>query len=143
MLARWNSLDREFDNLFRSLALRDVALPHPAFQGQTLAVPADVIETEQGFEVSLDLPGHDPKSIDVKLENETLTVTSERRPEARNEKDLWLRSERVTGNFTRSFVLPANVDSSKVEARFENGVLTVFLPKREEAKPRTIQVKAG
>ena len=143
MLARLNSLDREFDNLFRSLALRDVALPQPAFHGQASVAPADVIETEQGFEVSVDLPGHDPKSIDVKLENQTLTVSSQRKPEARSEKDLWVRSERPTGSFTRSFVLPSNVDSSKVEARYENGVLTVFLPKREEAKPRIIHVKVG
>lgn len=143
MLARWNNMDREFENLFRSIALRDVALPHAAFQAQALVAPADVIETEQGFEVKLDLPGHDPKSIDVKLENETLTVSSERRSEGRSEKDTWLRAERPNGSFTRSFVLPSNVDSTKVDARYDNGVLTVFLPKREEAKPRNIQVRVG
>jgi HSP20 family protein len=143
MLARWNSLDREFDNLFRNFVFRDVALPRPAFQDQAIAAPADVIETETGFEVKVDLPGHDPKSIDVKLENETLTLTSERRPEARTEKDTWLHAGRPTGTFTRSFTLPSSVDASKVEARYENGVLTVFLPKREEAKPKMIQVKVG
>ena len=144
MLAHWNSLDREFDNLVRNLVFRDVALPSPAFQqGQALAAPADVVETENGFEVKVDLPGHDPKSIDVKLENDTLTISSERRPDSRSEKDTWIHAGRPTGVFTRSFTLPSNVDGSKVEASYENGVLTVFLPKREEAKPRMIQVKVG
>ena len=143
MLARFNQLDREFDNLFRTFALRDVALPRQAFEKQPIVAPADVVETEAGFEVRVDLPGHDPKSIDVKLENDTLTISSARTAETRTEKDSWLRVERVHGTFSRSFVLPAIVDGSRVEAKYENGVLTVVLPKRDEAKPRSIQVKVG
>jgi HSP20 family protein len=143
MLARFNQLDSEFENLVRTLALRDVALPRQAFEKQQLAAPADVIETETGFEVRVDLPGHDPKNIEVRLEDDTLTISSVRNAEARTEKDNWLRVERVHGTFTRSFVLPAIVDGSRVEAKHENGVLTVMLPKREEARPRSIQVKVG
>ena len=143
MLARWDRIDREFDNLFRNLVFRDVALPRPAFQGQALAAPADVIETEGSFEVKVDLPGHDPKSIEVKMEDDTLTLSSQRHLEARSEKDTWLHAGRLSGTFTRSFRLPSNVDASKVDARYENGVLTVVLPKREEARPRTIEVKVA
>lgn len=144
MLARWDRLDREFDNLLRGLVFNDVALPKARFaDAAKLLAPADVVETDTGFEVKVDLPGHDPKSIQVQLDRETLTLSSERKAEQRTEKDNVLRVERAHGSFTRSFVLPKNVDASKIEAKYDHGVLSVFIPKKEEEKPRVIEVKVG
>lgn len=102
---------------------------------------ADVVETDAAFRVSLDLPGHDPKSIDIRVEDGTLSVRSERRFEVPPEGETVHRSERAYGTAYRAFALPKTVDAEKVEARYEAGVLTVTLPKREETKPRTIAVQ--
>ena len=104
---------------------------------------ADVVETDAAFRVSLDLPGHDPKSIDIRVEDGTLSVRSERKFPVPPEGETVLRSERAYGAAYRAFALPKSVDAGKVEARYEAGVLTVTLPKREETKPRTISVQVA
>jgi len=104
---------------------------------------ADVVETQNGFEVSLDMPGVEPKAIQIQVEEQTLTVQAERRQAALPKDGAVHRAERPTGTFSRSFALPGSVDGTRVEARYEAGVLSVSLPKREEAKPRTIQVKVA
>ncbi len=114
-----------------------------AVEPQGLRPAADILESEDGFEVSLDVPGVDPKAIQIQVEDQTLTVQAERRKGAPPKEGSFHRSERPTGTFLRSFTLPASVDGSRVEARSDAGVLTVTLPKREEAKPRTIQVKVA
>jgi HSP20 family protein len=141
MLARLNP--PLFDDLFRGAFFNDFVLPRGNWKATaaTFAPPADVVETQTAIEVTVDLPGHDAKSLDVKLENGVLTIQSERKQERRTEGDGVLRAERSFGQFARSFELPDTVDAGKVEAKFENGVLTVTLPKREETKPRTISVK--
>jgi len=140
MLARWNP--PLFDELFRGPFFSDFVLPKGnAAAAATFAPPADVLETQNAIQVKVDLPGHDPKSVQVKLEDGILTIQSERKQERREQQECVLRSERVFGAFTRSFSLPDVVDAQKVEAAFDNGVLTVTLPKREETKPRTINVK--
>jgi HSP20 family protein len=98
---------------------------------------ADIAETENEFLVSVDLPGYDPKSLQVKLEADTLTIQAERKPGPNS----YVRNERHSGVFARSFVLPNTIDNSKCQASLEHGVLTVTLPKREEAKPRVIDIK--
>lgn len=142
MLARLNP--PLFDDLFRGSFFNDFVLPRgnwKAAAATTFAPPADVVETQGAIEVTVDLPGHDPKSVEVKLEKGVLTIQSERKQERRAEGDGVLRAERSFGQFVRSFELPDTVDPQKVEAKFEHGVLTVTLPKREETKPRTISVK--
>lgn len=142
MLARLNP--PLFDDLFRGAFFNDFVLPRGNWKAPaatTFAPPADVVETQTAIEVTVDLPGHDPKSLEVKLENGVLTIQSERKQVARGEGDGVLRAERSFGQFVRSFELPDTVDPQKVEAKLENGVLTVTLPKREETKPRTISVK--
>ncbi len=124
--------------------LSDVARPLPGVPrgvaGYGLTPPADVLETEADFSVALDVPGLDPKALSIQVENDTLTVQAERKqPETKRDATAH-RSERAYGTFFRSFTLPASVDATRVEATYEVGVLTVVLPKREEAKPRTIQV---
>lgn len=102
---------------------------------------AELEETENALRLSVDLPGHDPKAIQISAEGDTLTVRSERKPQNLGDKGGAVRSERSYGLFARSFVLPSEFDAAKAEAKYENGVLTLVLPKREEAKPRTITVK--
>lgn len=122
-----------------SRLMNDTALATPAFSAG-LTPPADVLETAHEYRVALDLPGVDPATIKLSVEKDTLEVAAERRftqPAAGEELH---RSERAYGAFGRSFRLPTSVDAARVEARYEAGVLTVTLPKREEAKARAIPV---
>ncbi len=132
------ALTAEVDRLVNGLA-RPVA----GAWSYGLAPAADVLETEAGFRVVLDLPGLDPAALKIDIENDTLSVQAERKQPAPAQGETVHRSERSFGTFSRSFRLPKTVDGSRVEARYEHGVLTVVLPKREEAKPRTISVKVG
>lgn len=125
---------RDFDLLFQELA------GQTARQGRGFAPPADIYETEAGVTLQVDLPGHDPKAIEVKVEDGVLTVRSERKAEP-SAKDSARRLERGFGVYARSFTLPDTVDAAKVEARYEHGVLTLTLPRKEESKPRVIEVK--
>jgi HSP20 family protein len=145
MLTRWNpfngtDLFREADAMLRSSLLTDAPLPNSNWSVATLAPTADVCETPEGLEVKLDLPGHDPSALQVQLEAQKLTVNSERKQPAQKDAR-YLRAERMYGSFTRTFVLPRTVDTQRAEAKFEHGVLTIKLPLREEARPRTIDVK--
>jgi HSP20 family protein len=133
------TLTAEMDRLVNGLVRNPGAAPW----SYGLSPAADVLETEAGYEVVLDLPGLDPAAVKIDLENDTLTVQADRKQPAAAQGATLHRSERSFGTFVRSFRLPRTVDSSRVEARYEHGVLTVKLPKREEAKPRTISVKVG
>jgi len=133
------ALAPSFAPLFRELdaAMRGAPVPE-----MIRGVPAaDVLETRDALKVILDLPGHRPAELDVKVEDGTLTVRGERSIAELQEGERWLRRERTAGGFTRSFKLPTNVDANRVEARFEHGVLTVTLPRREDTLPRRIDVK--
>ena len=101
----------------------------------------DIFQTDQ-HEVVLkaEVPGVKREDIDIKVENNTLTITGERRQEKSVAKEHYHRVERCYGAFTRSFSLPNTIDSEKVRAEYRDGVLTVTLPLREEAKPRQITV---
>ena len=103
--------------------------------------PVDVWEDQEVLSLTAELPGIDPKDVDVHVENGVLTVKGERKLEREDRKDNYLRIERAYGAFTRSFTLPSTVDSEKVKAEFKNGLLRVLIPKREETKPRSIKVK--
>jgi HSP20 family protein len=143
MLTLWRNTDPTFAALSRQMdrLMKDVATPSAgAWAGYGLTPPADIHETEAGYTVVLDLPGHDPKAIQIQVENDTLTVQSERKFSEPAKDETVHRSERAHGTFSRSFSLPRTVDGGKVAAHYENGVLSVVLPKRDEAKPRTIRV---
>jgi len=105
-----------------------------------LAPAADIFETEAAYRVQLDLPGIDPKAIQLRVEKDTLSIQVDRKQPAAAAGETLHRSERAYGTFFRSFELSNAVDASRVEASYEQGVLTVTLPKREEAKARTIAV---
>ena len=127
-------LMRDVDQLFQELAGQATR------QGREFAPPTDIYETEAGVTIQVDLPGHDAKSIEVKVDKGVLTLRSERKaPEGTKENAR--RLERGFGVYTRSFKLPDTVDATNVEARYDNGVLTLALPRKEESKPRVIEVK--
>ena len=101
----------------------------------------DIYEDEEGVTLRFELAGVDPKDVDVRFENGVLTVKGERKLEREDKRENYHRVERSYGTFTRSFSLPGTVDADKVKAETRNGVLTITLPKKAEAKPRAIQVK--
>jgi HSP20 family protein len=100
----------------------------------------DIYETEGELVVKADLPDVPEKDIDIRIENNTLTITGERKFEQAVNKDNYLRVERAYGTFSRSFSLPNTVNTEAVQADYHNGLLTVHLPKREESKPKQIKV---
>jgi HSP20 family protein len=104
--------------------------------------PVDIFENEK-HEIVLraELPGLKKEDLDIRVENNTLTLRGERKRDAEVKQDSYHRIERVYGAFTRAFSLPTTVNAEKVEATFADGVLTITLPMREEAKPRQIQVQ--
>ena len=103
----------------------------------------DIYEDEQSIQLKLEVPGIDEKDLDVKVENNVLTVSGERRFEKEEKEENYRRVERQYGSFTRTFTLPTTVDAEKVEANYDKGVLKIALPKKAEAKPKQIKVNVG
>jgi HSP20 family protein len=103
----------------------------------------DIFETENELVLKADVPEMDPKNVSIQLENGTLTLKGERKFEEQKNGRGFHRIERGYGSFVRAFSLPDTVDGEKVKADYQNGVLTVTLPKKEVAKPKTINVEIG
>src|SRR6202166_1462260 len=107
-------------------------------------VPAvDIYETENELVVKADLPYVNPQKLDIRVENNILTIRGERKFESKVNEDNYLRIERAYGSFSRSFSLANSVKTDAIKADYQNGVLTLSLPKREEAKPKQIKVTVG
>jgi HSP20 family protein len=104
------------------------------------APAVDIYETENELVVKADLPEIDEKDLDVRVENNMLTIRGERKFEQKVKEDNYLRIERTYGSFSRSFSLPTTVNTEGIHAEYKNGVLTVQLPKRAEAKPRQVKI---
>jgi len=100
----------------------------------------DIYETEDDLVLKADLPDVNQKDIDVRVENQTLTIAGTRNFEKNGDRKGFHRIERSYGNFVRSFAVPNSFDTEAISAGFQNGVLTVKLPKKEAAKPRQIKV---
>lgn len=111
-----------------------------------LRVPeADVQETENELRVTVEIPGMKPEDIDLDLENNVLTISGEKNQtsEEEGEGNTWHLSERRYGKFTRSFVLPRDLEADRIDARYDNGVLRVTIPKSERARRRRIEIHNG
>src|ERR1700691_235986 len=135
------SLQDRMNRLFgdpRGAEARDESLTSTAF-----APGVDVYEDEHNLTVKIEVPGIDEKDIDVRIENNTLTVHGERKFEKEEKEENFRRVERSYGSFVRSFSLPQAVDAEKISADYKNGVLTLQLAKRAEAKPKQIKVNIG
>jgi HSP20 family protein len=121
-----------------------------SFRGQgdesaltTWAPAVDIYETPNELVVKADLPDVNEKDIDIRVENNLLTIRGERKFDKSVSEDNYLRVERTYGAFSRSFSLPNTVNPEAIVAEYKNGVLTVNLPKREESKPRQVKVTVG
>lgn len=119
------------------------ATESPDFVTSAWVPPTDIFEEAEAIRIMLELPGLKPEDVKLTLENATLTIRGEKKQVAEESTTKVHRYERSYGAFERSFSLPSTVDPEKVSARFENGVLTVSIPKAEKAKPREIQVKGS
>jgi HSP20 family protein len=109
----------------------------------TWAPAVDIFETEHELVVKADLPDIDAKGLDIRVENNVLTIRGERKFEKAVTEDSYLRVERAYGSFSRSFSLSNTVNPEAIKADYQNGVLTLSIPKREEAKPKQIKVNVG
>jgi HSP20 family protein len=109
----------------------------------SFAPAVDVYEDEHSVTLKIEVPGIEEKDIDVRIENNTLTVHGERKIEKEEKEENYRRVERQYGSFTRTFNLPTTVDSEKVSANYDKGVLKIALPKKAEAKPKQIKVNVG
>ena len=146
-VTRWDpfreyvSLQDRVNRLFREAQAGDGR--EEALTTSTFAPPVDVYEDEHNITLKIEVPGNDEKDIDVRIENNTLTVHGERKFEKEEKEENYRRVERQYGSFTRTFTLPTTVDSEKVEANYDKGVLKVRLAKKSEAKPKQIKVNVG
>ena len=131
-----STLQDQFNRLFNE-SFRN----HPEESALTTWAPAvDIYETPNELVVKADLPDVNEKDIDVRVENNLLTIRGERKFEKSVSEENFLRVERTYGAFSRSFSLPNTVNAEAIGAQYKNGVLTVTLPKREESKPRQVKV---
>ena len=108
--------------------------------GGSWAPAVDIYEHEGNIVLTAELPGVDPKDVDVRVENNVLTLRGERKWSDDVQRESYHRVERAYGSFTRSFTLPNVVDTEKIKADFKEGMLKLVLPKREEAKPKQISI---
>jgi HSP20 family protein len=147
MTTRWDPF-REFVTLQDRMnrLFRDPRGPEG--QEETLtttafAPPVDVYEDEHNVTLKIEVPGIDEKDIDVRIENNTLTVHGERKFEKDEKEENYRRLERQYGSFTRTFSLPNTVNHDNVQADYDHGVLKIKLAKKAEAKPKQIKVNVG
>src|ERR1700704_5079547 len=146
VLTRWepfrefSTLHDRMNRLFRETQgnSQDESLTSSSF-----APAVDVYEDEHNVRLKIEVPGIDEKDIDVRVENNTLTVHGERKIEKEEKEENYRRVERQYGSFTRSFTLPSSVDPGQVSADYAQGVLKIKLAKKAEAKPKQIKVNVG
>jgi HSP20 family protein len=136
---RGNSPESQMNRLFTDFFGR-------AFQEQNLttwAPAVDIYEGEHELVVKADLPDVKPEDLDIRVENNILTIRGERKFEKKTDEKNYLRVERAYGSFARSFSLANTVNTEAIKADYKDGVLTLNIPKREEAKPKQIKVNVG
>ena len=127
--------------LFRWDPFAAFAAGAPQVTLETFSPAFEVKEAKEGFTFKADLPGVKEADLDVKLNDNRLTVSGKRESEKSDRSDTYYMYERSDGSFTRAFTLPEGVDSSRIKADLKDGVLTIELPKRPEAQPKKIAVK--
>src|SRR5512146_2109767 len=146
MLTRWdpfrelNSLQREMNRLFQDFSTRG---GESELTTTSFVPPVDVYEDEHQITLKLEVPGIEQKDLDIRVENNTLTVRGERKFEKEEKEENYRRIERQYGSFTRSFALPNTVDTDSIKADYDKGVLKISLAKKAEAKPKQIKVNVG
>lgn len=148
-IVRWQpfrdllATEREFDRLFREAFSPLFGKREGELSTRAWAPAVDIFETENSIVLKAELPGVDPKDVEVRVEDNTLYLKGERKFEKETKEENYHRIERSYGSFARSFVLPNSMDAEKVAAEYQDGLLTLTLPKREEAKPKTIKINVS
>jgi HSP20 family protein len=145
------ALRQEIDRMFDEFDIGDWNRPGrmwgmlPMRSGMGLSPASDLVETDDGYRLSMELPGLAEKDVEIKVSEGMISLRGEKTEERKEEKKDYHMSERRYGSFQRSFPLPSGVDPDKIDASFNSGVLTVTLPKSPEArqKERRIEVKKG
>lgn len=146
-LSRWDpfrELSTQNDRmarLFRELYSPEG--PQETLTTTSFAPPVDVYEDEHNITLKIEVPGIDEKDVDVRMENNTLTIHGERKFEKEEKEENFRRVERLYGSFNRSFTLPSSVDAEHVTANYDKGMLKINLAKKAEAKPKQIKVNVG
>jgi HSP20 family protein len=130
-------MNRMLDTFFRGGVADDGSF------GNFWSPAVDIREREDAYLVEIELPGLTKDDVKITMENNILTIQGEKKHEKEERRGDYHRSERVYGSFQRSFTLPSSVKNDKIEAQYKNGILTVSLPKVEEAKPKAIEVKVS
>lgn len=141
-LVRWNPMGvrRSLVNDMLDEMMRYTARP---YQEMSWDLALDVAENENEFVIKASVPGVDPEQIDITIEDNTLSIKGSTESDSSVDEENYHLRERRYGQFMRSVTLPARISSDNVEAECENGVLTVRIPKAEEAKAKRIAVKGG
>ncbi len=146
MLTRWDpfrelsTLQREMNRLFQDYS---VGRGDEELSASSFVPPVDIYEDEHSVILKMEVPGIEQKDLDIRVENNTLTVRGERKFEKDEKEENFHRIERRYGSFMRSFSLPQTVDTENINADYDNGVLKIRLAKREETKPKQIKVNVG
>jgi len=129
---------REFDRFFR-----EAFSPTGEVSTRTWAPPVDIYENGDSLVLKAEVPGINPDDVEIRVEDNTLYLKGERKFEKEVKEQNFHRVERSYGTFTRTFSLPNSVDADKVSANYKDGVLTLTMPKKEEAKPKTIKINVS
>jgi HSP20 family protein len=138
-----DSFTREMDQMFRDIGFGRLLDPALApIMGARSYPRINLRETEDSYIVESQLPGIDPKELEMTILKGTLTLSGERKNHQQNVGS-WHRRERTTGKFMRAIDIPAEIDLEKVKADYRNGLLTVTLPKAESVRPKRIEIKAN
>jgi HSP20 family protein len=149
MLTRWDpfrelaAVQDRMNRLFQDSFAQSTAGREEGLVTTSFAPPVDVYEDEHSVTLKVEVPGIEEKDIDVRLENNVLTIRGERKFEKEEKQENFHRIERQYGSFSRSFTLPNTVDTESVSADYKNGVLQIRMGKRAEAKPKQIKVNIG
>ena len=142
-----DTFERRMRNIFGDVLdrpTREALLRVTQERGTMLWAPTvDIIEHEGEIEVKAELPEMDEKDIEIKIEDNVLTLSGEKKLEHEDKKENYHLIESSYGKFTRAFTLPGHVDQEKIKAKYEKGVLKITMPKKEETKPKQIKVKAA
>lgn len=134
------NLRRELDRFFDSFPRSEYGTDEPFFPA-VWTPAADIVERDDDYVVKLELPGVKKSEVKITIEDNLLTVSGEKKQESELKEKEHYRVERSYGAFRRSFTLPSTIEGDKIEAAYEDGILTISLPKAEESKPRAIEIK--
>jgi len=148
-IVRWQpfrdlrAIEREFDRCFREAFSSVLGEREGELSTRPWAPAVDIYETDTSIVLKAELPGVEPKDVVVRVEDNTLYLKGERKFAKETKEENYHRVERSYGSFARSFALPNSIDADKVAAEYKDGLLTLTLPKREEAKPKTIKINVS